>query len=143
MRSQKDFRSIELRIQEIFTPEFPEPYKTVETIAYYKSYLKKNLQYPFEVTGIEDFDWEEMYLFTPFLKDEYEQLKKTNPSYKDNFELISLQEKFEEWKGILANVVRKTDQKKFAIPLAELVATDKRSRNYMLLDDYSVWFVNY
>jgi hypothetical protein len=143
MKSQKDFRMSELRIAEIFTPEFLEPYKTVETIAHYKNYLTKNLQYPCEVTGIEDFDWEEMYLFTPFLKDEYEQLKKTNPSYTDKFDLISLQEKFDEWKGILANVVRKNDQKRFKIPLAELVSTDRKSKNFVLLDDYGVWFVNY
>ncbi|MBC8321151.1 MAG: hypothetical protein H8E34_10545 [Bacteroidetes bacterium] len=63
--------------------------------------------------------------------------------FTDKFELISLQKKFDEWKGIVANVTRKTDQKKFNIPLAELVPTDKKSKNYMLLDDYSVWFVNY
>ena len=74
---------------------------------------------------------------------EYEKLKKFNPSYTDKFDLISLENKFDEWKGIVANVIRKTDQRKFKIPLAELVPTDKKPKNYMLLDDYSVWFVNY
>jgi hypothetical protein len=35
MRTQKDFKLSELRIAEIFIPEFPEPCKTVETIAHY------------------------------------------------------------------------------------------------------------
>jgi hypothetical protein len=37
---------------------------------------------------------------------------------------------------------RVSDKKKFTLPLAELKAADKRSKNYQLLDDYSVWFVN-
>ncbi len=143
MRIQKDFKLIELRIEEMFKSASLEPYKSVETINYYKKYLIKNIRYPCEVTGIEDFDWEEFYLLGPGNKYEYEKLKKTNPSYTDNFELFSLQKKFDEWKGIVANVTRKTDQRKFKIPLAELVPTDKKSTSYLLLDDYSVWFVNY
>ena len=40
---------------------------------------KKNLQFPLEVTGIEDFDWEEFYILGPGEKKEYERLKKHNP----------------------------------------------------------------
>ena len=42
-----------------------------------------------------------------------------------------------------ANVQRISDNKKFLLGLSELKATDKKSKNYQLLDDYAVWFVNY
>jgi hypothetical protein len=44
--------------------------------------------------------------------------------------------------GILVNLKRVSDKKKFTLPLAELKATDEKLKNYQLLDDYSVWFVN-
>ncbi|MCJ7582605.1 MAG: hypothetical protein MUP98_18985 [Candidatus Aminicenantes bacterium] len=53
-------------------------------------YLKKNLSYPCVLTGIEDFNWEEFYVFGPGDKEEYEELKKTKPSYMDTFELLEL-----------------------------------------------------
>ncbi|MBL7138789.1 MAG: hypothetical protein ISS17_08450 [Bacteroidales bacterium] len=138
-----EIADLDYNIEEMFKSASLEPYKSVETINHYKEFLIKNIRYPCEVTGIEDFDWEEFYLLGPGSEYEYEKLKKFNPSYTDKFELISLQNNFDEWKGIVANVIRKTDQRKFKIPLAELVTTDKKSKNYMLLDDYSVWFVNY
>ncbi len=143
MGNQKDFKCINLRIEEIFRSVSLEPYKSIETIHFYEEYLAKSINYPCELTGIEDFDWEEFYILGPGSDDDYKRLKKTNPSYTDKFELISLQNKIEEWKGIIANVMRKTDQRKFKIPLAELVPTDKKSKNFTLLIDYSVWFVNY
>ncbi|MBC8321150.1 MAG: hypothetical protein H8E34_10540 [Bacteroidetes bacterium] len=80
MKNQKDFKLIELRIEEIFKSASLESYKSVETINYYKEYLMKNIRYPCEVTGIEDFDWEEFYLLGPGDEYEYEKLKKFNPS---------------------------------------------------------------
>ena len=41
-----------------------------------------------------------------------------------------------------ANVRRISDGKEFLLGLSELEATDKKSKNYQLLDDYSFWFVN-
>jgi hypothetical protein len=41
-----------------------------------------------------------------------------------------------------AKVRRISDSKKFVLGLSELKAIDKKSKNYELLDDYSVWFVN-
>ena len=143
MGNQKDFTLIRLRIEEIFQSASLEAYKSVETIQYYKKYLSNNINFPCELTGIEDFDWEEFYLLGPGSEYDYEKLKKINPSYTDKFDLISLQDKFDEWKGIIANVIRQADKRKFKIPLAELVPTDNKSKNYTLLDDYSVWFVNY
>ena len=45
--------------------------------------------------------------------------------------------------GIVVNVKRVSDKRKFVIPLADLEAEDEKSRNYQLLNDYVVWFVNY
>jgi hypothetical protein len=69
-------------------------------------------------------------------------LKKTQPSYTDKFALISFVEDIDEWYGLLARVQRASDKKKFILPLADLKSTDRKSKNYQLLDDYSVWFVN-
>ncbi|MFZ1201271.1 MAG: calcium-binding protein, partial [Desulfobacterales bacterium] len=75
-------------------------------------------------------------------KKEYEKLKKTQPSYKDSFKLISFENDLDENNGILVEVERLSDKKKFILPLADLKSTDKYSKNYQLLDDFSVWFVN-
>ncbi|MCR4321971.1 MAG: calcium-binding protein [Candidatus Brocadiaceae bacterium] len=73
---------------------------------------------------------------------EYERLKKTKPSYTDKYDMLSLADEVDGWMGILVNAKRVSDKKKFTLPLAELEATDERSKNYQWLDDYSVWFVN-
>jgi hypothetical protein len=91
---------------------------------------------------MEDFPWEEHYVFGFGSKAEYERLKKTQPSYTDTFELLSLDEIDEDY-GILAHVKRVSDKKEFTLPLADLESTDEGTRNYQLLDDYSYWFVNY
>ena len=43
---------------------------------------------------------------------------------------------------IVAHVRRKSDGKEFDLGLAELQVTDKKSRNFQLIDDYAVWLVN-
>ena len=52
--------------------------KSSETIVKYLHYLKKNIEFPCIVTGLEDFPWEEKYVFGPGNKKEYEKLKKVN-----------------------------------------------------------------
>jgi hypothetical protein len=112
------------------------------------THLQANLQLPCEVTGIEDFRWEEPYVFGAWPQAEYRQLKKTQPSYRDRFELLSLdRDEISEWmmmpgEDIAARVRRKSDGKEFVLGLSELKATDKKSPNYQLLDDYAVWLVN-
>ena len=128
------------RISSIFGGEIPDV--TEESLSTYLTYLKEHLELPCELTGIEDFDWEEYYVLGPGDQKEYERLKKTRPSYTDKYDLLSLADKVDGWVGILVNVKRVSDKKKFTLPLAELEATDERSKNYQLLDDYSVWFVN-
>jgi hypothetical protein len=129
------------RISAILGGKVPDV--TEDSLAAYLAYLKAHLTWPCQLTGVEDFDWEEYYVLGPGDEGEYEHLKKTRPSYRDRFNLISLEDELDEGAGILAKVQRVSDKKRFTIPLAELKATERKSPNYRLLDDYSVWFVNY
>jgi hypothetical protein len=112
-------------------------------------HLQRSLALPCEVTGIEDFDWEEYYVWGPGNPKEYERLKKQQPSYRDHFELMAIERDLvSEWMlfgggDIAAHVRRKSDGKEFTLGLAELKAIDKRPPNYQLLDDYAVFFSNY
>jgi hypothetical protein len=40
-------------------------------------------------------------------------------------------------------VRRLSDKKKFTLTLSDLQATDEQTKNYQLLDDFAVWFVNW
>jgi len=116
---------------------------TRKTLSTYLAYLKNHIEVPCQLTGIEDFEWEEAYVFGFGSKREYEELKKTQPSYTDKFNLIDFIDDIgDEYDGIFVNVQRLSDKKQFILPLADLKSTDKKSKNYQLLDDYSVWFVN-
>ena len=111
-------------------------------------HLTQSLQLPCDVTGIEDFRWEEYYVLGPGEEGEYEKLCKTQPSYQDSFDLLSIEkEVISEWmmfggEDLVARVRRKSDGKEFYLGLAEIEIVDKTHPNYQLLDDYSVWFVN-
>lgn len=119
-----------------------------ETIDIFYEYLKSNLLLPCKVTGIEDFRWEEIYVFGYGDEDEYDHLKKTQPSYTDRYELLGIDRKSQSewmlfWEDDIGAIVRRiSDGKEFLLGLSELKATDKKSKNYELLDDYSVWLVN-
>ena len=116
---------------------------TRKTLSTYLKYLKNHVEIPCQLTGIEDFEWEEAYVFGFGSKREYKELKKTQPSYTDKFNLIDFIDDIDdEYDGIFVNVQRLSDKKQFILPLADLRSTDKKSKNYQLLDDYSVWFVN-
>jgi len=114
----------------------------------YFKYLKENLELPCEVIGIEDFNWEEFYVFGPGDEEEYEELKETQPSYTDIYELIDIEEnRNSKWilsfRGdIAAKARRKSDNKIFWLGLSELETIDEDDVNYQLLDDYAVWFAN-
>ena len=119
-----------------------------ESIAIFYEYLKANLSLPCEVTGIEDFHWEEIYVFGPGSQTEYEHLKEDNPSYTDTYTLLKIERRAaSEWvvgfkEDLGACVRRISDGKEFILGLSELEATDDTSPNAQMLDDYSVWFVN-
>jgi len=116
---------------------------TRKTLSTYLKYLKNHVEIPCQLTGIEDFEWEEAYVFGFGSKREYQELKKTQPSYTDKFNLIDFIDDIDdEYDGIFVNVQRLSDKKQFILPLADLKSTDRKSKNYQLLNDYSVWFVN-
>lgn len=130
------------RIASIFSSkDVPEVNGT--TIKIYLQYIKNNLDLSCEVTGIEDFDWEEYYILGSGDNKEHEELRKTNPSYMDRFKILSLYNDPDYEHGLLVNLRRISDNKKFTLPLADLQATEKNTMSYQILDDYSVWFVNY
>jgi len=112
-------------------------------------YLSSRLVLPCDVTGIEDFQWEEFYVIGPGDKAEYKRLRKNQPSYQDVFELTSVSLDSESrWctfpdELLKAHVRRKTDGKRFVLGLSDLKATSKGSEAYRLLHDYAVWLVNY
>ena len=130
------------RIENIFPVGLKDNCKKTETLEIYKKFLNRNLAFPVELAGIEDFNWEEFYILVAGDKMEYELLKKTNPSNTDIFYLKSI-DIYDEYYGLIANVIRKSDKMNFQIPLGDLKVTDKKNINYQLLDDYSVWCVNY
>jgi len=117
--------------------------KSSKTIIKYLQYLEKNIEFPCNVTGIDDFLWEEKYAFGHGNKKEYEQLKKDNPSYKDKFEIVDFYKDEDYDEQIMVKVRRLSDQKEFILDLDNLKSECKKSKNYQLLDDYSVWYVNY
>ncbi len=116
---------------------------TRKTLSTYLKYLKNQVEAPCQLTGIEDFEWEEAYFFGFGSKKEYEELKKTQPSYRDKFNLIKFVNEMDDYyDGIFVHVLRISDERKFVLPLSDLKSTDRKLKNYQLLDDYSVWFVN-
>jgi hypothetical protein len=111
-------------------------------------HLASRLLLPCDVTGIEDFQWEEFFVVGPGNRAEYRSLRQNQPSYRDVFELMSITlDSQSEWcmvpDELKAHVRRKTDGKRFVLGLSELKATNKDSQNYQMLHDYSVWLVNY
>lgn len=114
-----------------------------KSLVVYRSFLKENLTFPCELTGIEDFQWEEFYILGPGDKKEYEKLKKTRPSYTDIFTLIAFDDQIDDMAGLMAKVKRLSDRKQFVLPLADLEVTDKENHNFQLIHDYAVWYVNY
>ena len=141
MDSQEDRIAQILADGDVDNEEMQE--KSPETIAKYLHDLKENIEFPCIVTGIEDFPWEEKYVFGYGNKKEYEKLKKDNPSYKDKFEILDFYEDEDYDEQIMVRVRRLSDHKEFILVLDYLKAVDKKSKNYQLLDDYSVWYVNY
>jgi len=112
-------------------------------------HLRQHLVLPCEVTGIEDFNWEEYYVIGPGSRKEYDQLWQTQPSYQDNYDLKSIEfGPVSRWmlfgaSDIAAHVRRNADGKKFVLGLSEPRATDENSLNHRLLDDFATFVANY
>jgi len=131
----------EKRISKILDSQ--ETFVTEINLHKYYTYLKDKLQRSCVLTGMEDFDWEEPYIIGDWSQSEYENKKKTNPSYTDHFELVEFIDKIDGWKGILVKVKRLSDGKVFDLPLWDLKILDKDSPDYLLVSDYSSWMTNY
>jgi len=132
------------RIADIFGTQ-KVPKVTEETLAIYLDYLKRHLEFPCQLTGIESlgcFAWEASYIFGRKRPKEYAQRKKKEPSYTDIYTFLSVEEEYDPYAGLAGKVKRLADSKRFVLPLAHLKAREKPSNNAQLLDDYVVWFVN-
>ena len=68
-------------------------------------------------------------------------MKKTNPSYTDKFDLIDILDP--ESDDLIAKIWRVSDGQTFQMGLSWLRCVDKKSPDYVTLNDYSVWYVNY
>ena len=130
------------RIAQVFGEEEPPEVKE-KTLKVYLKHLRQNVEYPCTLTGSEDFEWEEFYIIGPGSKKEHDQLRKTNASYLDTFELIDFVLDPYGDEGIHAQVRRVSDKKIFILPLEYLKVKPRKSKNFSLVDDYGVWFVNY
>ena len=115
--------------------------RTPKNARRYLVHLKKHLSLPLRVTGIEDFLWEEPYVFGYRDRNRYVEMKKTNPSYTDEFDLIDILDP--ESDDIIAKIRRVSDGQTFQMGLSWLRCVDKKSPDYVTLNDYSVWYVNY
>lgn len=109
--------------------------------------LQNEFEFPFDVIGLEDFNWEEYYVFGPGDSEEYKKLKNIQPSYRDTFKVLDIKNGFNsEWvidsKDFLAHVQRISDNKMFYLGLSEIKTLDESSKNQRLLDDYTEWFYN-
>lgn len=138
--------------------DFDESFRRIEALigdeddptkgaAIWLDHLRANLALPCDVTGVEDFRWEEPYVLGGDDPREYKRLCKRQPSYEDVFvlERIEADASDSEWAmdpgDLGAQVVRKSDGKSFILGLSELEAVDHK-RNAQLLQDYSVWFAD-
>lgn len=112
------------------------------------THLVERLTLTCEVTGSEDFQWEEPYVLGVYSQQDYRRLRKTRPSFRDLFVLESIDQSAEsEWAmypdEIGASVTRKADGLRFLLGLSELRAVDEESANAQILQDYACWMVNY
>ena len=114
-----------------------------ESLMEYRSYIQENIVLPCELTGREDFHWEEFYIFGPGDKNKYAELKKTQPSYTDIYTFMSFDDQIEDMDGLMVKVMRISDRKQFVLPLADLKVINNKSPNHQLVDDYAVWYVTY
>ena len=141
---EDDYDAALERIEAIIGDDVDDTEQAISVLA---KHLQARLELPCEVTGIEDFRWEEPYVFGGWSPREYKRLKKTQPSYRDRFTLFAIEHgPSSEWmlfeEDIAAHVVRVSDGRKFILGLSELKATDQSSPNHQLLRDYAVWLAN-
>lgn len=128
----------EIRIEDIVGEDnLKVSYKS---LMLYRSHIQNKVRIPCDLTGREDFSWEEIYLYGSGDKNEYAELKKTQPSYTDTYTFMSFDDQIDDNNGLMVKVKRISDSKQFVLPLADLKVTDKTSPNHELIHDYVVWY---
>ncbi len=135
------FDDQENRISDIL--ESTNIHVNIENLKKYRTFLIQHLKGRILLNGVEDFPWEERFVFGFGSEKEYAQLRKTRPSYKDTFKLVKILSADEYQGDLLVKVQRQSDRRAFKIPLSQLKCIDEKSDNYTLLDDFSAWVVNY
>ncbi|MGA1874749.1 MAG: hypothetical protein ACMUIA_04000 [bacterium] len=115
---------------------------TRETLEKYLKYLKQNIEYPCYLTGSDEQAWVKFYTFIAGNKKQYEALKNTFPSHTDVFSLVKFKEQFIPEMGIFIHVQRISDKEEFTLPLHNVKAFERESKNTQLLDDHRVWFMS-
>jgi hypothetical protein len=115
---------------------------TLKSLTLYRQYLSRTLDPSCVMTGVEGPSWEEKNMSGIDNTPGHEVLKKEQASCTDIYELKRFEELIDEITGILVKVKRVNDNHRFILELASLKAVDEASKNYTLLDDYSVWFAN-
>ncbi len=141
----------EERIMQVFGVNDEEEIPSVDEamLQIYARYLKVHIQLPCLLAGIESigyFGWEERFQFGYGSKAEHDRMRKEFGSLKDQFLLEEFNSTLKTvgWSlDIVVTVKRSGDGKRFEIPLSELEATDENSDNAILLNDFTVWKVNW
>lgn len=119
-----DYDAQEARIEAILGEE--ESLTFDDAVEKFYEHLRRFIQLPCDVTGVEDFRWEEYYVLGPGSLIEYQKLRETQPSYQDIFELRAIEhDVYSEWKlfhdEVLAgHVWRKSDSKEFDLGSEEI-----------------------
>ncbi len=146
-----EYQVQEERIMQVFGANTEEDIPSVDetTLQTYARHLKAHIQLPCLLTGIESigyFGWEERFQFGYGSKAEHDRMRKEFGSLDDQFLLEEFTPTLKTvgWSlDIVVTVKRSGDGKRFEIPLSELEATDENSDNTILLNDFTVWKVNW
>lgn len=151
--ASEQMRLQETRIMQVFGVDDEEdiPAADESTVQIYGDYLKTHLQLPCLLTGIESigyFGWEERFEFGYGTQTEYARLRKERGALADqflleNFEVNIKPDMYGNAPDIWVIVKRTDDGKRFEIPLSELKTVAQNSDNQRLLNDYTVWHVNW
>jgi hypothetical protein len=109
----------------------------------YRRFILEKLDKNTVLIGREDFPWEEKYVFGPGDPAEYASLKKTYPSYKDEFNLTGISQESADQSDLVAQVQRLSDKKQFQVGLSWLTTQDTESKDFQTLDDFATWVANW
>lgn len=106
------------------------------------NYILNHVTLPTKVSGIEEFSWEEPYIMGGWNQTDYEELKKTNASYSDMYDLVrvSLPENHDI---LMAEIIRISDQSTFHMRLCFLEGCSGVKAVDSIIDAYSYWHYNY